>query len=123
MDSGHPLEATRVLTEHLQNLMKGAAAGLCVPAPVLETTTRYALRLHQWTQRAAWIDYVFELHLTSWQVPSELSLTELEATVTTATLFDTSMLDYFVKTLERRAEPLTMEETLRLKRLEHLGRV
>lgn len=123
MDSGHPLEAIRVLSEHLQNLKKGASAGLRVPAHILESATRYALLAHRWTQQAAWINYVFELHLISGQVPNEECVNELESAWNTTTNLDTSVLNHLVETLEHRAVPLTVEEVRSLQRLERLGRV
>jgi hypothetical protein len=121
MESGHPLEAARVLSVHLQDLRKGASAGLNVPVRILESATRYALRLHRWTQRSIWIDYVLELHVAISQVPSEICLRELEQASCTTADWDTAMLGYFVQTLERRPEPLTFDETARLRRLEELG--
>jgi hypothetical protein len=41
--------------------------------------------------------------------------------VCTATDMDLSLLGYFVKTLERRPEPLTPEESLRSRRVNHLA--
>jgi predicted component of type VI protein secretion system len=120
MSSGHPLEAVRVLSEHLQNLMKGASAGLPVPTRILESATRYALTLQRWTQREVWIDYVFELHLASLQVPSETSLIELESALL-VTEVDRALLGYFVTTLARRHESLTVDESQRLRRIERLG--
>ncbi|MGC4000728.1 MAG: FHA domain-containing protein [Anaeromyxobacter sp.] len=120
METGHPLEAVRVLSEHLQNLVKGASAGLSVPEVILESAARSALRLHQWTGRVAWIEYVFELHLASLAVPSTECLGELEPLLST-TAVDSSLVGYFVKTLERRAEPLSSEELEQLKRLERFA--
>jgi hypothetical protein len=117
METGHPLEAVRVLSEHLQNLVKGASAGLSVPEVILESAARSALRLHQWTGRVSWIEYVFELHLASLSVPSADCLGELEPLLAT-TAVDPSLVGYFVKTLERRTEPLSSEEVGRLRRLE-----
>jgi hypothetical protein len=117
MDSGNPLEAVRVLSEHLQNLVKGASAGLSVPEVILESAARSALRLHQWTGRVAWIEYVFELHLASLCVPSADCLAELEPVLATNPV-EPSLVGYFVKTLERRADPISSEEAQRLKRVE-----
>jgi hypothetical protein len=120
MDSGHPLEAARVLSEHLQNLLKGATAGLAVPSLLLEKASRHALRLHQWTQRTDWLEYVFELHMACLQVPSELVLRQLEPAMMAARDLDASLVAYFTKTLERRHEPLSCEERLRLRSLAKL---
>jgi hypothetical protein len=121
MESGHPHKAARVLSEHLLNLLRGASAGLGVSASILERATLLALRLRMWTQNTEWVEYVLQLHLACLQVPSKMSLDDLEPAVCTATDMDLSLLGYFVKTLERRPEPLTPEESLRLRRINHLA--
>lgn len=123
MASGHPLEAVRALSEHLQNLMKGASAGLTVPARILETATQYALKLHAWTQRDSWFDYIFELHLASLEVPSTQSLYALEQHLAVSTGVDRTFLTYFVTTLERRLEGLSVDEQQRLRRIVNLSLV
>jgi hypothetical protein len=120
MDSGHPLEAVRVLSEHLQNLVKGATAGLNVPGRILEVATHYALTLLSWTQKSLWLDYVFELHLASLQVPSDESLNEIESILRTAWQVDAAQVSYFIKTIERRHIPLSANEANRLRRIEGL---
>jgi hypothetical protein len=116
MGSGHPLEASRTLSEYLHNLLKGASAGLTVPPQLLEKATRHALRLHGWTQRSDWLKYVFELHLACLQVPSDVALRELEPALRAARDIDDSFLAYFVMTLQSRHEPLSYEESVRLRR-------
>jgi len=120
MISGHPVEAARVLSEHLQNLLKGASAGLNVPVRILETATRYALRLHEWTKRIAWVEYVLELHLAAHQVPTRTSLDELQAALGTKVKLDTNLVRYFVTTIESRVDSLTEDERSRLARIQTL---
>jgi hypothetical protein len=123
MASGHPLEAVRALSEHLQNLMKGASAGLTVPTRILETATQYALRLHAWTQRDSWFDYILELHLASLEVPSDQSISALEQHLAVSAGVDRTFLTYFVTTLERRLEGLSVDEQQRLRRIVNLSGV
>ena len=80
MESGRATEAVRVLTEHLNNVLLGASAGLSVPDIVLQRASEHALELFRWTGRAAWIDYVFQLHLSCQRVPvmSVVALVERE---------------------------------------------
>ena len=118
MSSGHPLEAARVLSEHLQNLLKGASAGLNVPTRILETATRYALRLHEWTKRVAWLEYVLELHLAAHQVPTHSSLDELGEALRRQVKLDANLIRYFTNTIESRTEPLTDDERCRLERIQ-----
>ena len=121
MASGHPVEAVRVLSEHLQNLLKGASAGLNVPTRILETATSYALRLHQWTKRTSWLEYVLELHLSAHQVPTLSSLNELKVVLGTHIRLDANLVRYFVSTLESRVELLTDDERHRLKCVQELA--
>ncbi len=122
MDSGNPLEATRVLSEHLQNLMKGASVGLSVPSRILESATGYALRLHRWTKRDTWLEFVLELHLAALQVPSNASLSELESRLGTTFKLDPALVRYFITTIETRGAALTADERSRLQRIERFGK-
>jgi hypothetical protein len=121
MASGHPLEATRVLSEHLNSVLLGASAGLSVPYSVLDHATRYALDLYQWTRRPSWIDYPFELHVACQQMPSEGSIDALEAVYATAPGVDRSLVEYLVQTLQSKQGGVRREEQLRLARLIRLA--
>lgn len=120
MASGHLLEAVGTLSDHLQNLMKGATAGLTVPEHILESATHYALLLHEWTQRNSWIEFVLELHLASQQVPSERSLAAIEAAWQPA--LDGALVRYLVRTIEGRSPPPSSDERTRLARVARLVR-
>lgn len=120
MESGHPVEAVRTLSEQLLNLLKGATAGLTVPKSVLESATLYALRLHEWTQRSSWIEFTLELHLASREVPSERSLAAIEAAWRST--LDATLVEYLVKTIEGRSPPPDAQEQQRLRRVARLGR-
>lgn len=121
MKTGHPLEAVRTLSEPLQNLIKGASAGLAVPANILESATRHALRLRTWTQRDTWVDYVFELHLASQQVPTATVLQLVEQAIAAGVQVDRSLVRYLAVTLERRPNPATVDEQACLARLKGLA--
>jgi hypothetical protein len=121
MASGHPLEATRVLSEHLNNVLLGASAGLSVPMSVLDHATRYALDLYRWTRRPSWIDYPFELHVACHQMPSEASIDALEELYTTTPGVDRSLVEYLVQTLKSRQGGVRREEQVRLVRLIRLA--
>lgn len=121
MASGHPLEATRVLSEHLNNVLLGASAGLSVPESVLEHATRYALDLYRWTRKPSWIDYPFELHVACQQMPSEASVNLLEAVYATAPGVDHGLVEYLVQTLQGRSHGVRREEQALLSRLIRLA--
>jgi len=121
MGAGHSLEAVRVLAEHLGNLMKGASAGLSVPSRILDSATQCALKLFDWTERGVWAAYVLELHIACQQVPSDESLQAIMSTPGAKDALDSGLVGYFVKTIEQRAEPPSIEERLRLRRLERFA--
>jgi len=121
MESGHPLEAVRTLSDHLQNLLKGATAGLTVSEHILESATHYSLLLYSWTQRVSWIEFVLELHLASQCVPTERSLIALESAWKTTKALDGALVGYLVKTIEGRSPPPNTDEQLRLQRIARLG--
>lgn len=118
MSSGHTQEAVRLLSGHLDNLLRGASAGLNVPKQMLTSATKFALKLFDWTERDAWITYVLELHIACQQVPSEADMDALVLALGSLGNFDYGHIGYFIKALERRAVPPTAEERARLKRLE-----
>jgi pSer/pThr/pTyr-binding forkhead associated (FHA) protein len=122
MESGHPLEAVRALSEHLQNLLKGASAGLTVPDRILDCATRNALRLHDWTQRSNWVDYVFELHVACQQLPSDASLQALEPVCRKTSELDRNLISYLIKAIEGKFDNPTANEKQRLLRLQQLAR-
>lgn len=122
MASGRMLEAVQTLSDHLHSLLRGAKAGLNVPTRILESATHHALQLHQWTGRASWLDFVFEIHIASLQVPTQPSLDQLEPVLTKATGWDVDLVGYFGKALGRRPEPLASDELVRLRKVEQLAR-
>jgi hypothetical protein len=120
MSSGHPVEAARVMSEHLNNLLKGASAGLSVPFRILETATSYALRLHEWTKRLSWLEYVLELHLAAHQVPTHSSLDLLTRALGDKLRLDANLVRYFLSAIESQAKYLTEDERSRLGRIQEL---
>jgi hypothetical protein len=122
MATGHPLEATRVLSEHLNSVLLGASAGLSVPYSVLDHATRYALDLYRWTRRPSWIDYPFELHVACQQMPSDASIDALEAAYAKEPGVDRSLVEYLVQTLQGRQGGVRRDEQLRLSRLVQLAK-
>lgn len=121
MASGLVLEAVRTLSEPLQNLLKGASAGLSVPGPILESATSYALRLREWTGRDAWVDYVFELHQACQQVPSDGVLQLVEPICLSGARVDRSLVRYLITTLERDSAAFSLQERTAIARLKQLG--
>lgn len=120
MGSGHPEDAIRALSEPLQNLLKGISAGLNVDASVLDSAAHYALKLHDWTKRIRWVEYVIELHLACRRVPSDGVLTALEDACHSAGSIDPTLLQFLVVCVKARPDPMTPEEASRVARIERL---
>lgn len=121
MSTGLVLEAVRTLSEPLQNLLKGASAGLGVPVPILESAAAYALRLREWTARDAWLDYIFELHQACQQVPNDRVLQLIEATCAAGARIDGSLVRYLITTVEKGSAPLSLEDHAGIARLQRLA--
>jgi pSer/pThr/pTyr-binding forkhead associated (FHA) protein len=121
--NGNVAEAVRVLSTHLNKVLLGATAGLAVPDTLLDRATHFAIELFRWTGNAAWIDYVVELHLSTQRVPSEPTLSLLEATLKgNEVKFDRMLLVYLVEKLEAKKGSLSQAEQARLVRLERITR-
>jgi len=123
MGNGRGPEAVRLLTDHLNNVLLGASAGLSVPDAVLEHASEHAVELFHWTKRAAWLDYVFQLHLACQRVPSALSLDVIEDVACPKGAIDHELLDYFLSSLQARASGLTPDEQNRLARIARWSQV
>ncbi|MFZ5889672.1 MAG: FHA domain-containing protein [Myxococcota bacterium] len=122
MSTGRSAEAVRVLSDHLNNVLLGASAGLSVPESVLEHACEHAVELFHWTSRAAWLDYVFQLHLSCQRVPSSRSLDLVERELQPHVAVDRELLHYFASSLQVRAEPLTREEQVSVARIARWSR-
>jgi len=72
--TGNLQEASQVLSGHLRRILKGANAGLAVPADVASSASHHALTLARWTKLPLWADYVVELHLSARLVMSSVTL-------------------------------------------------
>lgn len=117
MENGRGAEAVRVLSEHLNNVLLGASAGLSVPDSVLERASEHALELFRWTTRGAWIDYVFQLHLSCQRVPAMSVVALVERELEKHPSVDRELIDYFASSLRSRAMTLTADEQLVLARM------
>jgi hypothetical protein len=117
MENGRGGEAVRVLSEHLNNVLLGASAGLSVPDSVLQRASEHAIELFRWTGRAAWIDYVFQLHLACQRVPAMNAVALVERELMKRPAVDHELLEYFVNSLRSRSVTLSADEQLVLARI------
>jgi pSer/pThr/pTyr-binding forkhead associated (FHA) protein len=121
--TGNLQEASQVLSGHLRRILKGANAGLSVPADVAASAAHHALTLARWTKDSLWVDYVVELHLSARLVMSSVTLAAYESVVTKLDDFDRMLLGYYVDGLAERQDKLDMDERKRLERLKLLSQL
>lgn len=58
-----PLEAERVLQDHLRKLLDGTRSGLPLPLGICESASQHALILAARLHNGRWVNYAIELHL------------------------------------------------------------
>lgn len=119
--AGNPTEATRVLSEHLHDVLLGTSAGLSVTRALIEHASRCALKLHEWTRKPSWIDYVFELHLSSHSLPSSATLDLVEPAFSGTSGVDAGLVEYLAHSLESALALANAEERTRHARLHKLA--
>ena len=120
--SGNLEEAAQVLSGHLRRILKGANAGLQVPADVAASASHHALTLARWTRQPLWADYVVELHLSARLVMSAVTLAGFEDATSKLEDFDRMLLGYYVDGLRDRSATLSLDERTRVERLERLAK-
>ncbi len=117
--TGNLEEAAQVLSGHLRRILKGANAGLMVPAEVAGSAAHHALTLARWTKLPLWVDYVVELHLSARLVMSAVTLASFEDVISKLD-FDRMLLGYYVDGMKDRLDKLEMDERRRVERLRFL---
>lgn len=71
--------AERVLQGQLHEVLAGARCGRSVPPDVFDVVVDYGLRLAEVTRKAAWVNYVVELHMIATRVMAGPVITRLSA--------------------------------------------
>ncbi len=117
--TGNLEEAAQVLSGHLRRILKGANAGLLVPAEVAGSASHHALTLARWTKQPLWADYVVELHLSARLVMSAVTLASFEDAISKLD-YDRMLLGYYVDGMKDRLDKLDMDERRRVERLRFL---
>lgn len=120
--TGNLEEAAQVLSGHLRRILKGANAGLPVPADVAGSAAHHALTLARWTTQPLWADYVVELHLSARLVMSAVTLASFEDVTSKLEDFDRMLLGYYVDGLRGRGATLSLDERKRVERLATLAK-
>ncbi len=117
--TGNLEEAAHVLSGHLRRILKGANAGLMVPAEVAGSASHHALTLARWTKQPLWADYVVELHLSARLVMSAVTLASFEDAISKLD-YDRMLLGYYVDGMKDRLDLLDLHERRRVERLRFL---
>jgi pSer/pThr/pTyr-binding forkhead associated (FHA) protein len=120
--TGNLEEAAQVLSGHLRRILKGANAGLPVPAEVAGSASHHAFTLARWTRQPLWADYVVELHLSARLLMSAVTLAAFEDVASKLEDFDRMLLGYYVDGLRDRSATLSLDERKRVERLELLAK-
>lgn len=120
--TGNLEEAAQVLSGHLRRILKGANAGLQVPADVAGSASHHALTLARWTRQPLWADYVVELHLSARLVMDAITLAAFEDVTSKLEDFDRMLLGYYVDGLRDRSATLSLDERKRVERLVALAK-
>jgi pSer/pThr/pTyr-binding forkhead associated (FHA) protein len=94
--SGNVDDAQRVLSSHLERILRSATAGAMVTEEVRALAARHALSLARWTEQSNWIDYVVELHLASGRTMGAETCEAFERVATSLGKFDRKLLDYYL---------------------------
>lgn len=111
---GKPEEAVRTLAEQLHRVLLGAGAGLELSTGLLNHASEYAVKLFGWSQNAAWVEYVLELHLSAGRVPSDDCLTLLEATLASGRVaVDAGLVRFFTEFVNARGADAARKQRLR----------
>ena len=115
-------EAERILTNLLGDVLARLQQGKGDPA-TLADGTRYALRLAAETQRATWVDWVFNAHNAAGKVLPAQTVDELYTLVRKIKYPVTPALRAYVDSLHGIADKMSQTERFALQRIEGLVRV
>lgn len=118
---GRGEEAERILSVHLQNILRDAKAGRRVAAETVKQASLYAARVGAATGSGRWINYIFEL-LSAIEQPCPAEVVdELYAVVRRVSGIDLALLTAYVGA--RKAHARGPAERFLLNRVEGLGRL
>ncbi|RYZ07411.1 MAG: FHA domain-containing protein [Myxococcales bacterium] len=113
-------QAPRMLGPHLQGILRGASAGLVVPAALCEIASEYAVDLAHWTTDPSWLNYVVELHLVTKRLMSATTVTALQRSERWVGAIDRRRLEYYVNSFAQGQSTLAKDERARLATLRRL---
>jgi pSer/pThr/pTyr-binding forkhead associated (FHA) protein len=117
LSEGVPLDAEKVLEDHLMKLLVGARSGLPVPAATCATAGKQALLLAAALPSARWIDYTVELHLRAGLAMQPQTIALLEEAMAAAKGVDIGQYTYYVDLLAARLPELGEEGPAMIERL------
>ena len=117
---GRTDEAERMLSRHLQHLLRDVESETQAPEPVAELGVRFAIKLAEATHKAGWINYSFRVYLALGRpLPMEI-VHELYTLLRKVRGVDVSLLRKYISRLQSCADELSPTERFAAKRIEGL---
>ena len=116
-------EAERLLSGHLDLLLKRTIEGDAVADDVVRDATRYALKLARGTGKGRWLDWVFRVHNARAVMLTPVIIDELHELVRQLKYGQPKYLREYLTTLRAQIADLSPTDRFLLKRLEGLDGV
>lgn len=116
-------EAERVLTRPLADLLVRAQRGERVATSALGESTSFALRLAEGTKRAAWLDWLFDVHAATGVLMSAPDIEQLHEVVRRTRYTNVAAVRRYLARLAQHGDKLSVAQRFQVQRLEALLRV
>ena len=117
---GRAAEAVRLLTDHIENVLDGARRGSALESTLVDTTSRYALRLAEATGNGRWVDRAIELHSLATRPFAEATLEQLECALPMIDGVSEGPFVAYRRALLARRSGMTVLERVLVRRFESL---
>jgi hypothetical protein len=120
---GRPDDAERILANLLGEFLQKAQAGRPAAEDSMRDAVRYALRLADVTAKARWVDWVFQIHLTTSRLMSAETIDALYALVRKVKHPGGRAITDYVQAMQNKGDAFSPRERFLLQRLAGLERV
>jgi hypothetical protein len=120
---GHPEQAERLLTRHLQMMLQAARGGRLTDLAELELAAKHAVKLAIATSKPQWVEFVFDLYAGAKVMIPAAIIDELYEVVRKVGTMNASALDRYLEVVRPRTESMLPAERFVLQRAEGLRRV
>lgn len=116
-------EAERVLGKSLHEMLARAKTPSAPPPARIMEGTRYAMKLAEGTRRAAWLDWVFDIHAATARLMSADEIERIHELVRKLRYRGVGPVRRYIEAIRAREEALTPAERFLLSRLEGIDRI